>query len=163
MKCTRCGAAETKVIESRMNQLGDSIRRRRECISCENRFTTHERIEVAMPMIIKKDGRREPYSREKILSGVTKACKRRPITTEQIERLVEDMEKKVASLNTKEVPSRTIGHLVMAALHALDKVAYVRFASVYREFRDVDEFVSELREWPQEQDEAIDQEKLGFE
>jgi transcriptional repressor NrdR len=162
MKCPRCGVAETKVIESRMNQVGDNIRRRRECISCENRFTTHERIEVAMPMIIKKDGRREPYNREKILGGVTKACQKRPITTEQIERLVEDMEKKVASLNAKEIPSRTIGHLVMATLHELDKVAYIRFASVYREFRDVEEFVSELREWPQEQDESIDQEKLDL-
>jgi transcriptional repressor NrdR len=160
MKCPHCGVAETKVIESRMNQVGDNIRRRRECISCEHRFTTFERMEVAMPMIIKKDGRREPYVREKILGGVTKACQKRPITTEQIERLVDEMEKKVASLNAKEVPSRTIGHLVMAALHSLDKVAYVRFASVYREFRDVDEFVSELREWPPEQEVSVDQEKF---
>ena len=157
MKCPFCDQSETKVIESRINQPGDVIRRRRECESCEGRFTTHERIEVAMPLLIKKDGRREPYSQEKVLSGISKACQKRPITINQIEAIVDDIEKKIASMNAKEIPSRTVGHLVMAALHGLDKVAYVRFASVYREFRDVEEFVAELREWPQEVETPLQQ------
>ncbi len=148
MKCPFCGTLETKVIDSRSNQTVDIIRRRRECEKCEGRFTTHERLEVSMPMIVKKDGRREPFIREKIISGLTKATQKRPVTTEQIERMVSDIEKKVQTMNAKEIPSRTIGHLLMTALHSTDKVAYIRFASVYREFRDVDEFVSELKEWP---------------
>jgi transcriptional repressor NrdR len=116
-----------------------------------------------MPMIIKKDGRREPYNQEKILGGVTKACQKRPITTDQIDKLVYAIEQKIISLSTKEVPSRTVGYLVMAALHQLDKVAYVRFASVYREFRDVEEFVTDLKEWPQVLEDMPNQEKLKLE
>jgi transcriptional repressor NrdR len=136
------------VIDSRINQVGDITRRRRECLHCEGRFTTYERVEAAMPMVIKKDGRRETFDRDKIFGGVQKACQKRPITTAQIERSVSDIEKRVAAFSLKELPSRTIGELVMVALHRLDKVAYVRFASVYREFRDVDQFVAEIKEWP---------------
>lgn len=163
MKCPACNAPETKVIDSRASPAGDSIRRRRECESCGGRFTTHERMELSLPVIIKKDGRREPLSREKILSGIVKSCQKRPVTTDQIERVVDEIERKILSMNAKEVSSRTVGHLVMAQLHVLDKVAYVRFASVYREFRDVDEFVAELKEWPQAAETTANQEKLAFE
>jgi transcriptional repressor NrdR len=148
VKCPYCEALENKVIDSRINQVGDITRRRRECLQCEGRFTTYERVEAAMPMVIKKDGRRENFDRDKIFGGVQKACQKRPITTAQIERAVSDIEKRVAAFSLKEIPSRTIGELVMVALHRLDKVAYVRFASVYREFRDVDQFVADLKEWP---------------
>ena len=134
------------MIESRINQTGDITRRRRECTQCTRRFTTYERLEIMMPMVIKKDGRREAFDREKILSGLRKACQKRPITTDQIEKITNDIERRVASFSLKEIPSKTIGHLIMVSLHALDKVAYVRFASVYREFKDVEEFVEDLKE-----------------
>lgn len=153
MKCPNCSALENKVIDSRTNQTGDITRRRRECLQCQNRFTTHERIEAVLPMIIKKDGRREEFDSEKLFSGIQKACEKRPITTERIERAVIEVEKKVSSLNLKEIPSRSLGHLVMVELHKLDKVAYVRFASVYREFQDVEDFVADLKDWPQSQTE----------
>lgn len=140
---------ENKVIESRISQTGDITRRRRECLQCEGRFTTYERVEAVMPMVIKKDGRREPFDRAKIFSGIQKAAQKRPITTAQIEKAVHDIERRVAAFSVKEIPGRTIGQLVMVALHSLDKVAYVRFASVYREFQDVEEFVADLKEWPQ--------------
>lgn len=128
-----------------MNQPGDIIRRRRECVRCEGRFTTYERVEEVMPVVIKKDGRREPYLRQKISQGISKACQKRSVTTEKVEEAVSRIEKTIQSYGLKEIPARTIGKMVMAQLHALDKVAYVRFASVYREFRDVDEFVAELQ------------------
>ncbi len=140
---------DNKVIDSRINQTADIIRRRRECLSCVGRFTTYERIEAVLPMVIKKDGRRENYHRDKVFGGVQKACQKRPITTDQIEKIVSQIEQKIASFSVKEIPSRTIGHLVMVALHGLDKVAYVRFASVYREFKDVEEFLADLSSWPQ--------------
>src|SRR5690606_12642936 len=127
-------------------QTGEITRRRRECLRCEGRFTTYERVEEVMPVIIKKDGRRESYTRDKIIGGLRKACQKRPITTPQIEGIVNRIEKKLQSYGLKEVPSRAIGEMIMAELHLLDKVAYVRFASVYREFRDVEEFVAELKE-----------------
>ena len=149
MKCPYCSAFDNKVIDSRINQMGDLTRRRRECLKCEGRFTTYERVEAIMPLVIKKDGRREQFERDKISSGVQKACQKRPITTEQIEKAVAEIERQVATFSVKEIPSRTVGHLVMVALHDLDKVAYVRFASVYREFQDVEEFVADLKDWPQ--------------
>lgn len=146
MKCPYCSVPETKVIDSRLNQTGDITRRRRECLRCEGRFTTYERVEEVMPLVIKKDGKREPYSREKILGGMKMACSKRAIPTEKVEEIVTRIEKKVQSVGYKEIPTRSIGQMVMAELHKLDKVAYVRFASVYREFRDVQEFVTELQE-----------------
>lgn len=148
MKCPYCSTTDNKVLESRMNQTGEITRRRRECIACAGRFTTYERVESVMPMVVKKDGRRETFEREKILDGIQKACQKRPIKIDQIEKIVSGIESKMASFSLKELPSRIIGQLVMAALHDLDTVAYIRFASVYREFKDVEEFVEELKEMP---------------
>lgn len=145
MKCPVCATLDTKVIDSRMNQTGDLTRRRRECPKCEARFTTYERVEEVMPLVIKKDGRREPYSREKILDGLKKACQKRSVAMQKIEELVSLIERKIQSYGLKEVSAKIIGHKVMVELHKLDKVAYIRFASVYREFRDVEEFVAELQ------------------
>ena len=146
MKCPYCSTPETKVIDSRLNQTADMTRRRRECLECGGRFTTYERIEEVMPNVIKKDGRRETFSRDKILSGMEKSCQKRPITAGQIEAAVTQIEKRIQSYGLKEIPSSSIGEMLMAALHQLDKVAYVRFASVYREFRDVEEFVADLNQ-----------------
>jgi transcriptional repressor NrdR len=148
MKCPFCNTVDTKVIDSRMNQLGDSTRRRRECPRCEGRFTTYERVEEVMPLVIKKDGRREPYQREKLLGSFKKACWKRQVPTQKLEDCVARIEKRVQSYGLKEVPARTIGQMVMRELHPLDKVAFVRFASVYREFKDVDEFIAELKASP---------------
>jgi len=131
-----------------MNQSGDIIRRRRECLRCEGRLTTYERVEEVMPAVIKKDGRREAYSRDKLLDGIQKACQKRSIGTHQLESIVSIIEKRAQSYGLKEVPARTIGQMVMVELHNLDKVAYIRFASVYREFQDVKEFVTEIQEPP---------------
>jgi transcriptional repressor NrdR len=146
MKCPFCSVLDTKVIDSRMNQTGDLIRRRRECPRCEGRFTTYERVEEVMPAVIKKDGRREPFDRAKMIEGMQKACEKRSIATQRLEEIVTRIEKRIQSFGLKEVPTKTIGQMMMVELHALDKVAYVRFASVYREFRDVEEFVAELQE-----------------
>ncbi len=145
MKCPFCSELDTKVIDSRLNQPGDMIRRRRACPRCEARFTTYERVEEVMPVVIKKDGRREPFDRTKILEGVQKACEKRSIPLPKIEELVSGIERRIQSYGLKELPSKSIGQMVMLELHRLDKVAYVRFASVYREFRDVEEFVAELQ------------------
>lgn len=131
-----------------MNQPGDMIRRRRECPRCEGRFTTYERVEELMPAVIKKDGRRESYEREKVLAGLRASCQKRSVPTQKIDELVNSIEKRIQSYGLKEIPTRTIGQMVMIELHKLDKVAYVRFASVYREFQDVEEFVAELQAPP---------------
>lgn len=146
MNCPYCSQLESKVIDSRLNQTGDITRRRRECSRCQGRFTTYERVEEVMPVVTKKDGRREAYDREKVLDGVRKACQKRPVTTQKIEELAARIERRIQSYGLKELPARTVGQMVMAELHQLDKVAYVRFASVYREFRDVEEFVAGLDE-----------------
>jgi transcriptional repressor NrdR len=146
MKCPFCSIPETKVVDSRMNQTADMTRRRRECLECGGRFTTYERIEEVMPNVIKKDGRREPFVREKIFSGIQKSCQKRPVTTQQIEMAVTNIEKQIQSYGLKEIPSNSVGEMVMMALHKLDKVAYVRFAAVYREFHDVEEFVANLNQ-----------------
>jgi transcriptional repressor NrdR len=146
MKCPYCSTPDTKVIDSRLNQTADMTRRRRECLECGGRFTTYERIEEVMPNVIKKDGRRETFAREKIFSGIQKACQKRPVTTQQIESSVVNIEKLIQSYGLKEIPSTNIGEMVMSALSNLDKVGYVRFASVYREFRDVEEFVQDLNQ-----------------
>jgi transcriptional repressor NrdR len=148
MRCPYCAVLDTKVVDSRLNQQGDLTRRRRECSRCEGRFTTYERVEEIMPAVIKKDGRREPYAREKILSGVQKSAQKRSVPFQKVDELITRIEKRLQSYGLKEVPSRTVGQMVMIELHKLDKVAYVRFASVYREFKDVEEFVAELQELP---------------
>jgi transcriptional repressor NrdR len=129
-----------------MGKEGESIRRRRECLKCEGRFTTYERVEEVLPSVIKKDGRREPFDRLKILNGLKKACEKRPISMEMLERTVEEIEKVLQEKGLKEIPSTMVGEEVMERLHKLDEVAYVRFASVYRSFRDINEFMSELKD-----------------
>lgn len=151
MWCPYCSYTETKVIDSRLNQTGDSTRRRRVCPRCEGRFTTYERVEEVMPLIIKKDGRREAYQRDKIRGGVEKALQKRAVPAEKMDQLITGIEKKLQSYGLKEVPSKTLGQMLMSELHRLDKVAYIRFASVYRDFKDVDEFVAELQEPPNPQ------------
>lgn len=145
MKCPFCGHTEDKVIDSRSSKDGDVIRRRRECLKCEDRFTSYERIEEIMPLVIKKDGRRESFDRQKILHGLEKACEKRPIGVETREELVIKIEKKLKELGEKEVPCSWIGGEVMSGLKGIDEVAYVRFASVYRQFKDIKEFMEELK------------------
>lgn len=145
MICPFCEHKETKVIDSRLLQNGQSIRRRRKCLQCHKRFTTYETIEVSMPMVVKQDGRRESYRREKILSGIEKACQKRPISTERVENIVNNIEKNILEIASKEIHTNDIGAIVMAYLRQLDPVAYIRFASVYRKFQDVEEFVDNLK------------------
>jgi transcriptional repressor NrdR len=145
VKCPFCDDLEDKVVDSRMAKEGEMIRRRRECLSCKRRYTTYERIEESLPMVIKKDGRREPYDRAKILSGLKKACEKRPISVATIEAVTDRIEKRLQEMGETEIPSRTIGEEIMKELHNLDQVAYVRFASVYREFKDIDQFMDELK------------------
>jgi transcriptional repressor NrdR len=146
MRCPYCSSLENKVVDSRMGKEGESIRRRRECLTCEGRFTTYERVEEVLPLVIKKDGRREPFDRLKILNGFKKACEKRPIGVEAIETTVSDIEKSLQDKGLKEIPSTVIGEEVMNHLHHLDEVAYVRFASVYRSFKDINEFMTELKD-----------------
>jgi transcriptional repressor NrdR len=145
MKCPFCGELDNKVIDSRVSKDGSVIRRRRECIDCTRRFTTYEHIEEIPIMIIKKDGRREVFSREKVGSGIRKACQKLDISMNIIEEFIEDLERDLRETGEKEIPSHDIGERVMAKLHELNDIAYVRFASVYREFKDVNDFVSELK------------------
>jgi transcriptional repressor NrdR len=146
MKCPFCGHLEDKVVDSRLSTDGEAIRRRRECEKCGKRFTSYERVEEIMPMVVKKDGRREPYDRQKVLGGLKKACEKRPISIEVLENVVDEIEKKLLDGAQKEVSTSQIGEEMMKRLQDIDKVAYVRFASVYRDFKDIDEFVSELTE-----------------
>ncbi len=145
MKCPFCGEINNKVIDSRLSKDGNVIRRRRECIVCSRRFTTYEHIEEIPVMIIKKDGRREIFSCEKLRSGIQKACQKRNISVNIIEEFLDELERDLRESGEKEIPSHKIGEKVMAKLHEIDDVAYVRFASVYREFKDVNDFVSELK------------------
>lgn len=142
MKCPKCGSDELNVIDSRAGV--DSIRRRRTCLKCDARFTTYERIEETFPLIVKKDGRRESFDRAKILSGLRKACQKRPISVETIEDVVQKVELKLSRMDEKEIPARSVGELVMNELREVDQIAYVRFASVYREFSDVSQFMETL-------------------
>lgn len=145
MKCPYCGKLNSRVIDSRLSRTELEIRRRRECQECCRRFTTYEQVEDVPVMIIKKDGRRETFVRRKILAGIQKACEKRTVTIDQMEAVVDDIERDLRDNNEKEVPSRKLGEKIMARLHAMDDVAYVRFASVYREFKDVDDFIKELQ------------------
>jgi transcriptional repressor NrdR len=145
MKCPFCGDPESKVIDSRVGKDGGMIRRRRECEVCHKRFTTYERVEEMLPLVIKKDGRREPYDRNKVITGLKKACEKRPISVETIEKLGNEIESQLIESGEQEVPSSLIGEKVMEGLKKLDDVAYVRFASVYRSFKDIGEFVDLIR------------------
>jgi transcriptional repressor NrdR len=145
MKCPFCESQEDKVIDSRVSKEGNAIRRRRECLKCGKRFTSYERVEELAPMVIKKDGRRESFNADKIRSGLLIACKKRPIETDKIDEIVDNIEKKLIGLGEKEIPSSSIGEEIMSALKELDKVAYVRFASVYRQFKDINELMDEVK------------------
>ena len=145
MKCPQCSFEEDKVVDSRTTKEGEAIRRRRECLKCGHRFTTYEYIERVPMMVVKKDGRREEYSREKLLGGLLKACEKRPVSREQIERVIDDIETVLFAKFKNEVKSTEIGNLVVDRLQSLDEVAYVRFASVYRQFKDINQFMSEVK------------------
>ena len=146
MKCPKCGYPDSKVIDSRTTPERDMIRRRRECLSCRHRFTTVEHVEIIQPMVVKKDGRREPFDPEKMMRGLRRACEKRPVSIDALERIVARVQQGIQDRGEKEVSSQKVGEEVMAALHSLDDVAYVRFASVYREFKDIEEFLNELQE-----------------
>ena len=145
MKCPFCGNLEDKVIDSRTSREGNAIRRRRECLKCGKRFTSYERVEDIIPMVVKKDGRREPFERSKVLTGLKKACEKRPIGMETLEGITDSIEKKLIGLGVKEIKSTWVGEEVMSALRELDKVAYVRFASVYRQFKDINDLMNEVK------------------
>ena len=144
MKCPFCGAADTKVIDSRPAEDNSSIRRRRQCVICGKRFTTYEKLETMPLMVIKKDQTREPYDRSKIEAGVVHSCHKRPVSTQQINQMIDEIENQIFNMEEKEVPTSAIGELVMGKLKDLDEVAYVRFASVYREFKDMNTFIDEI-------------------
>jgi transcriptional repressor NrdR len=144
MRCPYCGHLEDRVVDSRDAQEGLATRRRRECIGCARRYTTYERVEDVVPQVVKKDGRREAFDRRKIVEGLLRACQKRPISREQVDDLVSSVERRVQELGEREVASHVLGEAVMERLRELDQVAYVRFASVYRAFEDVGEFMSEL-------------------
>jgi transcriptional repressor NrdR len=146
MKCPFCAGVENRVIDSRISKDGNAIRRRRECAECSKRFTTYEFVEEVLPMVVKKDGRREPFDRNKILVGIKKACEKRPISVDVMEETADRIEQACQEFQAKEIPSSVIGEKVMSELHDLDEVAYVRFASVYRQFRDANEFLEELED-----------------
>lgn len=146
MKCPFCTSLDNKVIDSRLSKDGNVVRRRRECIECHRRFTTHERVEEILPVVIKKEGRREIFDRGKILLGVQKACSNRPVSIDAIESLVDRVERYFQDRGEKEINGKEIGEVVMNELHQLDEVAYVRFASVYRQFKDITDFMTEVRE-----------------
>jgi transcriptional repressor NrdR len=152
MRCPECGHLEDKVVDSRTAKDGEAIRRRRECLKCGKRFTTYEYIEKAPMMVVKKDGRREAYSREKLLTGLLKACEKRPVSRDQLEKLVDDVETATFGKFKHEIRSSDLGNEVIDRLQALDEVAYVRFASVYRQFRDVSQFMSEIKNIIKEKD-----------
>ncbi len=145
MRCPYCGHIEEKVVDSREGKDGGVIRRRRECLKCHHRFTTYERIEEIHFMVVKKDGRREPFDRQKLLNGMLRATQKRPVSVAQLEAIVDDIEGRLSEKPDREIASSEVGELVMARLHDLDEVAYVRFASVYRQFKDVHQFVEEVK------------------
>ena len=146
MKCPYCGSFNNKVVDSRLSKEGVLIRRRRECNACQRRFTTYEKVEEIHPVVIKKDGRREPFQRDKISEGIGRACQKRPISVEAIEEFIDSLEQSFQDSGRKEISTAEIGEKVMAKLHEWDDVAYVRFASVYRQFKDPGDFVQELKE-----------------
>lgn len=144
MKCPYCDYLDTKVIDSRPTEEGHAIRRRRECDHCRKRFTTYEKVEEVPMMVIKKDGSREAFDRNKVLNGIIKACEKRPVSLNEIEKIVDEIERGLSNMMEKEVESRVIGEIIMEHLKDIDEVSYVRFASVYRQFRDINTFISEI-------------------
>jgi transcriptional repressor NrdR len=145
MKCPYCGELENKVVDSRLNKDYTITRRRRACDACGQRFTTYERLEVMLPMLIKKDGRREAWDRSKVVEGLQKACEKRPVSMEELDGFVDSLERRLQDLGEREVSSNQVGEWVMEGLSRIDEVAYVRFASVYRQFKDLNEFMDELK------------------
>lgn len=145
MRCPFCGNPEDRVVDSRTSKEGDAIRRRRECLECGKRFTSYERVEALTPMVVKKDGRREPFDISKLKNGLVIACKKRPIEIDKLDRIIENIEKKLIDLGVKEIQSSWIGEEIMSVLKSLDKVAYVRFASVYRQFKDINDLMDEVK------------------
>ena len=154
MKCPRCGHEDDKVVDSRIVRDGRGVRRRRECLHCQERFTTYETIETRPVLVVKRSGERAPYDRSKIVVGVTKACEKRPVSLEEIEMIVDRLEQRLASSGRREVPSEVIGRMALDELREVDEVAYVRFASVYRSFQSVDEFFALLRDLRRQDDTA---------
>ena len=154
MKCPHCGYTESKVLDSRPADEGACIRRRRECLSCQTRFTTYERLETAPLVVVKKDGTRQAFDRTKLLGGILRACEKRPVSAAEMEHLVDEIEAKLRSTMENEVSSGDIGEMVMEGLKAVDEVAYVRFASVYREFKDINTFMGELKALLKEQEKS---------
>ncbi len=152
MQCPFCNQLDDKVVDSRTAREGEAIRRRRECLGCKRRFTTYERIEENLPMIVKKDNRREVLDRTKLMAGLKKACEKRPISGADLEAAVNRIEKGLRDLGESEIPARVVGEEVMKELHALDQVAYVRFASVYREFKDIDQFMDTIKSLAQDRE-----------
>jgi transcriptional repressor NrdR len=146
MKCPFCGHTESKVVDSRESEEAQAIRRRRECLACERRFTTYERVDEIPYMVIKKDGSRERFDRQKVLGGLLRACEKRPVSTNRLEEIVNEIEIQVADAPDREIPSKQVGEILMTRLKELDKVAYVRFASVYLDFKDIKEFMDELKD-----------------
>jgi len=146
MRCPYCAENDNRVVDSRLSKDGQAIRRRRECNACGRRFTTYEKVEEVLPMVIKRDGRREPFDREKILGGITRACQKRPVSADQIKDFIDSLETYFQELGRREIPSSAIGEKVIAKLKDWDEVAYVRFASVYRKFQDVTDFMKEVTE-----------------
>ena len=146
MKCPFCGHLQDKVVDSRESKEGDAIRRRRQCLECQRRFTSYERIDEIPYMVVKKDGRRERFDRQKVLAGVLKACEKRPVAMIQLETIADKAETMVQDSSEREISTTTLGEMIMNELKTLDKVAYVRFASVYLDFKDVQEFMSELKD-----------------
>lgn len=145
MKCPYCGQLENRVVDSRLNKENTITRRRRMCDSCERRFTTYERLEISMPMLIKKDGRREAWDRHKVVEGLKKACEKRPVSMDQIDEFVDSLERELQDMGEREIVGKIVGERVMEGLREIDEVAYVRFASVYRQFKDLNEFMDELK------------------
>ncbi len=160
MKCPFCGFLEDKVVDSREAKDGDAIRRRRECLQCSRRFTSYERIDEIPYMVVKKDGKREIFERNKIMAGLLRACEKRPISSSQLESIVDSVEKNVQDSADRELPTSEIGKIIMRRLKELDKVAYVRFASVYLEFEDVSEFMTELKNLVRARDKSTRSKKL---
>ena len=146
MRCPYCRSSKTRVLDSRISREANAIRRRRECLDCKRRFTTYEKVEGITPLIIKKDGRREAFNRSKIYEGIKKACEKRPVSIDAIEHFIDRLERELQESGKKEVPSTVIGEKVMAQLRQWDEVAYVRFASVYRHFSDITDFMDELKQ-----------------
>jgi transcriptional repressor NrdR len=154
MRCPFCHSTQNKVIDSRPSREANAIRRRRECLNCQRRFTTYEQVEETMPLIIKKDGRREPYQRAKLYGGIKKACEKRPVSIDLIEQFLDDLEREMLESGQREMPSSWLGERVIARLRDLDEVAYVRFASVYRHFTDATDFMKEIRQFLETRQEA---------